>query len=489
MNPIKNSLLVLIALATTGSVLIAQSQSPAKTKTPSPASKPSPTAAVIGDPFDKARGTSAQAANTAPDNVCFTVEVYTLSQDDAAKLLDDNPGGEARHDAVLKLAGEGKAWFEKLLSVVTKSGQRTVVEMADEFRYPTEFEFSSVKGEPAMPTVFEMRNLGYVLECEPVLSPDKSTCDMNMNLSSTHFLEFKEFRGRAQDKPVAQPQFETRKLTSSMYLIVGKNQFLGTLGAAAPSVDAGAASSKPQEVRLVFGRITTIAVVPDASAQLADGVTMEHQLMLYSMDRESARQILVGDLKPDAYYDAVHALQNKQQARLEYIIAVATKSGQRAVAEQVNEARYPTEFAFNNSNPDVAAKPGKTTPTPSPSPSPTPDPRKPAAWSSYGPTTFEVRNVGLTLEIEPVAGKSIVDLNLAPQTVLYLGDTPADGMAALYPAQPLFEVQKVTTSFSAHLKENAYIGTFSPPGDTGVKGRKEIDRAWLGFIRTVYSEP
>src|SRR5678815_1788136 len=81
--------------------------------------------------------------------------------------------------------------------VTTKSGQRAVIEIIREFRYPTEFDppqipqtFNGTGGgsfpvTPTTPTAFETRNTGVTLEVEPVIGPDLYTIDLQP-VSYTH---------------------------------------------------------------------------------------------------------------------------------------------------------------------------------------------------------------------------------------------------------------------------------------------------------------
>src|SRR4029434_10619632 len=85
--------------------------------------------------------------------------------------------------------------------VTTKSGQRAVIEIVREFRYPTQFDppkipdstgATGVQGivggstsnafpvTPTTPTNFETRNTGVTLEVEPVVGPDGVTIDLNL---------------------------------------------------------------------------------------------------------------------------------------------------------------------------------------------------------------------------------------------------------------------------------------------------------------------
>src|SRR6202035_5304974 len=81
--------------------------------------------------------------------------------------------------------------------VTTKSGQRAMIEIVREFRYPTQFQppqipqtvgntgvgsggATSVPITPTTPTAFETRNTGVTLEVEPVVGPDGATIDLNL---------------------------------------------------------------------------------------------------------------------------------------------------------------------------------------------------------------------------------------------------------------------------------------------------------------------
>jgi general secretion pathway protein D len=157
----------------------------------------------------------------------------------------------------------------------------------------------------------------------------------------------------------------------------------------------------------------------------------------------------------------IRALDQKKGVDLMSAPKVTTKSGRKAVVKVVREFPYPTEF-----NP--------------------PEPPPPAASNNNGadsflgqvttgglvtpttPTAFEVRNLGVTLEVEPVVGPDgyTIDLNLSPEVVEFDGfvnygspifgaqynpltltiDTPI--LTENVINQPIFSTRKVTTSVS-----------------------------------------
>ncbi len=159
----------------------------------------------------------------------------------------------------------------------------------------------------------------------------------------------------------------------------------------------------------------------------------------------------------------IRALDQKKGVDLMSAPKVTTKSGHKAIVRVIREFPYPTEF-----NP--------------------PEPPPPATGSGSGiavvfspsaiittgvvtpttPTAFETRNLGVTLEVEPVVGPDgyTIDLNLSPEVVEFDGfvnygspifgaqfnpltisiDTPV--LTENVINQPIFSTRKVTTSVS-----------------------------------------
>jgi general secretion pathway protein D len=166
----------------------------------------------------------------------------------------------------------------------------------------------------------------------------------------------------------------------------------------------------------------------------------------------------------------IRALNQKKGIDLLSAPRVTTKSGQRAVIEIVREFRYPTQFqppqipqtfgGGNNPNVALGSATGGTFPV-----------------TPTTPTSFETRNTGVTLEVEPVVGPDgiTIDLNLVPQVVEFEGfinygspirtsSVNALGLAQtveLTPNvinQPIFSTRKVTTSVSVWDGQTVVLG-------------------------------
>jgi len=152
--------------------------------------------------------------------------------------------------------------------VTTKSGQRAVIEIIREFRYPTEFDPPQIPQDfgnltstavlpglasqaasfpvtPTTPTSFDTRNTGVTLEVEPVIGPDGYTIDLNLVPQVVEFEGFINYGSPIQTTStnalgqsvtnvltpnvINQPIFSTRKVTTSVSVFDGSTVMLGGL--------------------------------------------------------------------------------------------------------------------------------------------------------------------------------------------------------------------------------------------------------------------
>ena len=176
---------------------------------------------------------------------------------------------------------------------------------------------------------------------------------------------------------------------------------------------------------------------------------------------------LAGVFTNPQFQVVVRALNQKKGVDLLSAPKVTTKSGQRAVIEIVREFRYPTTF----SAPQVPSI-GSTTTIVSGV--------VPVVVTPTTPQTFETRNTGVTLEVEPVVGPDgvTIDLNLVPQVVEFEGfinyGSPINAVgvntigviSTSAPVlltenvinQPVFSTRKVTTNVSVWDGQTVVIG-------------------------------
>jgi general secretion pathway protein D len=160
----------------------------------------------------------------------------------------------------------------------------------------------------------------------------------------------------------------------------------------------------------------------------------------------------------------IRALNQKKGVDLMSAPKVTTKSGRKAIVRVAREFPYPTEFSPPEPPPPTTGGNGTTVTPPA------------GTFVSQGivtpstPTAFETRNLGVTLEVEPIIGPDgyTIDLNLSPEVVEFDGfinygspilgpifnPIPAPGFidtAVLTDNvinQPIFSTRKVTTSVS-----------------------------------------
>jgi general secretion pathway protein D len=153
--------------------------------------------------------------------------------------------------------------------VTTKSGQRAIIEIVREFRYPTTFTPPQVPSigtttttgsqvvpvvvTPTTPQNFETRNTGVTLEVEPVVGADGQLIDLNLVPQVVEFEGFINYgspinavgvntvgMGAASmittstpvlltENVINQPIFSTRKVTTSIQVADGQTVVIGGL--------------------------------------------------------------------------------------------------------------------------------------------------------------------------------------------------------------------------------------------------------------------
>ncbi len=153
--------------------------------------------------------------------------------------------------------------------VTTKSGQRAVIEVIREFKYPTEFSApqipqtigstgtNSILGgatsgggsfpvTPTTPTAFEKRDVGVTLEVEPTIGPDGYSIDMQLAPQVVEFEGFINYGSPIQTTStnpltgatttnvltpniINQPIFSTRKVSTNVTVFDGATVVLGGL--------------------------------------------------------------------------------------------------------------------------------------------------------------------------------------------------------------------------------------------------------------------
>ena len=176
--------------------------------------------------------------------------------------------------------------------VTTKSGQRAVIEIVREFRYPTQFNppqipqtvgattgeaggATSVPVTPTTPTAFETRNTGVTLEVEPVVGPDGVTIDLNLVPQVVEFEGFINY-----GSPILAP-------ASAGSISIGANGVTMTVPATAGSVITPNVINQP-----IFNsrKVTTSVSVWDGQTVVLGG------LMREDVQKTEDRTPIIGDI-------------------------------------------------------------------------------------------------------------------------------------------------------------------------------------------------
>jgi hypothetical protein len=216
----------------------------------------------------------------------------------------------------------------------------------------------------------------------------------------------------------------------------------------------------------LLGLSHSVSSYANDDAQVEIGIRMEY----IEVDHSAVTQML---RQPSGLADAtalrmgLWKLIEEEKAELVDTSYIVTRSGQRAKIESIREVIYPTEY-------DPAEVPQKVF-------GPVTDGDK--ISSSASPTAMEVRNVGHTLEVDPVIGADMktVELNIAPEMVSYLG-TKSYGKDRSKVEQPVFSTTKTSSALSIADGTWALLGVHAaPPKD--IDSEPLVDRRIVSLVR------
>ncbi len=158
---------------------------------------------------------------------------------------------------------------------------------------------------------------------------------------------------------------------------------------------------------------------------------------------------------------------------------ISARSGQRAKAEAIHEHIYPTEF-----DPPLGQVPQKKNAKDKDGEGREMTTDLEMKIIPPTPTAFETRNVGSTLEVDPVLGADgTVDLNLAPELVQQAANTKhvtVAGDTEMSVELPHFQTSKFTTQVQLNPGTYALLGT-SRLGQPKLENAK--DPILLTFVR------
>ena len=107
--------------------------------------------------------------------------------------------------------------------VTTRSGVNAQIQVVEEIRYPTEYEEQSVESQidtgfrAPIPTAFETREVGVILNVTPTVGPDGYTIDLTLVPEVAELAGWIDY-GPPDRYPILQPIFSSRNVTTSIVL-------------------------------------------------------------------------------------------------------------------------------------------------------------------------------------------------------------------------------------------------------------------------------
>jgi beta-lactamase regulating signal transducer with metallopeptidase domain len=245
------------------------------------------------------------------------------------------------------------------------------------------------------------------------------------------------------------------------------------------------------------------AATPRPASPSGPPTQIEIESLFVEVDPATAEEVFGSEnqqtiLQPGEAQQLIRRLVGRKGSELLSAPKVITKSGRKAIVNIVRELAYPTEFTPPETR---DAKPGQPY-------------RIPAT-----PTAFEVRNVGITLEVTPqITRDNRIISELKPAAVEFLGfvnygagapgkTAASDDMldAALRPVantsdvinQPIFRKREVQTTVILRSGQTAVLGGLArrdmqsansivgfPSGFPPQQGVKEIERVLFVFVTT-----
>jgi Bacterial type II and III secretion system protein len=203
---------------------------------------------------------------------------------------------------------------------------------------------------------------------------------------------------------------------------------------------------------------------------------MQIQIEWIELDAAEATKLLMptDTVKPKLYHssnagllrEALQEKIDKNDATLVESTMVTARSGQRARVESIHEFIYPTEYSTGE-----IVHPTDTS----------------SLQVSPQAMAFETRNVGITLEVDPILGldERTIDLNIAPELV-YLAGMPSWGAhksdgVKIDVKMPSFYTVKISTQVSAIAGEYVLVAVQTPRDLT--TGQAAPDRRLLVFAK------
>ncbi len=416
--------------------------------------QPKPTS---GEPFLKEKGSKKgsdiKEESAEPEtviNVGTLVQYIDVKREKWQDWLEKNPAsldaGALRKEAEVWIAGGDAALAETTL-IMGKSGQRAKIESQREIFLPTKF-FSVEAGLP-FPGTFDLRNIGTVLEVDPVI-PEAGRVDLNYAPERTAY--------RGENPPVVLPGVEAGDIRWPIFSTqrVAGNASLRSEQWALIGCEASLEGDEANQT-LIFTR----PVIHQFEAPAGNPAGKPEGVLTFEWIEvghgELNRQLVESEDMSALIGGGLHQAALEGGGKIIDTRVIRFMSGQRLKNESVEEVIYPTRY--------IAEK----------------------GQVHSNPDSHETRNSGVSIEVDAVvgAGGGLVDLNMSLERVFHFGESIhhrvlIDSKWETDVTMPVFYTMRATTQTTAPIGSPVLIGVMSPPDE---KGWIDSSRKMLLFVK------
>lgn len=412
------------------------------------------------DPFIKDKKPAAPPPAEQVTNITFLQESFILPQADFATWLDVPGGREQLHEKVLATVKAGTAKLDACHFARGRSGFRFTLESVDELHYPTEWSTADEKGFQ-YPVAFEMKPTGDRFEVEPVIDQDSKLLSVNLSTERVRFNGLRPVKADSTLPGLVVADFYEQRSPTCVNMQPG----LPTLVSS---------HTRAGQVTLTFLTPRVIPVQSAAQVSPPEEVNITLTSRIISLSRQSAWELLQKHAGDDAaLLAALKPMMADQSAVLEHVSTIMSRSGQRSQHESVHQLFYGTEFSAPTAG--TGAKPAD-------------DPKKPSTAAQppaqASTKSFDSRRIGFNWETDTILDEKqkLIDTNIMFEHTAFAGNLADPLWSEHYPDYPVFTCQKIVTWITHAPGSTVLLSTLSPPGDTGVNGRKDEGRVWLLFL-------
>lgn len=483
------------------------------------------------NPSDQPKPADAEHAKV-PATWLFRSETFVLPMIEAQELLVAGLSDTALYETMLKRVEAKTAVLEKLMLLRSKPGMRMLTEQTIEYPFPTGFDpgqipqtltlldpsnlgpatvpGNAIAAAPAQiaaaspnagigimtsitPTTFTFKNVGERWEM------DTGATEGERDLSLVIAQDSVQFKGVDRHNGEDSVHFEVQKFNTAVQIKSGIPCFLGTQSKSAQS--GIPLANQDDSVTLAFVTAIESALPPskarkqlgsseeDAEAENFRYKPFRFQWEVFSLPKADASALIqAGKDDPSLHATLVERLAING-AKLEALQMVSTRLGQPARLQEVDEHPYPTNYnppslpqtltiAHKQILEQLHQVAGAVV-------TPANDQLSPANGgfgfiSKTCPTTFVVREMGESLEIDPSPDREdpdAIEVTLKPESVKLLATISYQDCE-----QPIFERRKLNTTLRLRPNVPGLVGTMNRPIKSGVKGANEEDRIWLAFL-------